>query len=67
MDRWRERRGRRWVYQVDRETGLTLWVSWRLFERVSGVAQDEEQARAAIEHFLESASTYTQAPRSAAR
>lgn len=61
MDRWRERRGRRWIYQVDTSTGLTLWISWRLFERVSGVASNEEGARAAIEHFLESKSTYTQA------
>lgn len=60
MDRWKERSGRRWIYQVDTTTGETLWIAWRLFERVSGVASSEEGARDAIDHFLTSRSTYKQ-------
>jgi len=61
--RFKERSGRRWVYQVDTKTGEVFWISWRLFERVSGRASSEEHARAAIEHFLEAKSTYSQAAR----
>jgi hypothetical protein len=58
-DRWRERSGRRWILQVDTHTGAALWVAWRLFERVSGVAPAEADALAAIDHFLRAKSTYT--------
>lgn len=58
-DRWRERKGRRWVLCVDTRTGLVMWVAWRLFERVSGIASSERDAIDAIRHFLDAKSTYT--------
>lgn len=41
------------------------WCSWRLFERMSGMAPSEADAAKAVEHFLDTPTSYSLTERGA--